>query len=499
MKPEIEELLRFCPRLPTLSGVALRIVKMAREPEIDIDQLAALISKDPALTVKIIRAANSPLLGRAQRTRNLQQAVMLLGLNSTITLSLSFSLTNSLKRNESQRQGLEHFWRRCLLSALACRELGRQCKAGALEELFLAGLLHEIGVLVLASVFPERYPALLDASSNHEGLIAQEREHLATDHGEAGAWIMREWGLPDYIPLATAAIHNPQAMDTPESLHAFIACVGLSGYIADIYLETDTESATASAASANECGPALDRAVLSTVLLQVANSLPEIEELFEMSFMSCEQVNGITDEARELLVMRYLQLLQHASEADRKASELERTAVQLQEMARRDPLTGAYNRRYFDEMLSQRFEAATRHQQPLSLGFLDLDHFKMVNDRYGHQAGDVVLAGVAKAISSRLRGDDFLARYGGEEFVLLLPNTNLELAQRILERIRAHIETEEHTVAPEHMIRITLSAGAAAHMDGSRISNKLDDLIRAADRALYLAKRQGRNRVEVAE
>ncbi len=499
MKPEIEELLRFCPKLPTLSGVALRIVKMAREPEIDIDQFAALISKDPALTVKIIRAANSPLLGRPQRTRSLQQAVMLLGLNSTITLSLSFSLTTSLKRNQGQRQGLEHFWQRSLLSALACRELGRQCKAGALEELFLTGLLQEIGVLVLASVFPERYPALLDASSNHEGLVAQEREHLGIDHGEAGAWIMREWGLPDYIPLATTVIHDPQATDSPESFRAFIECVGLSGYIADIYLETDTESATAAVVSANERGSALDRAVLSTVLLHVADSLPEIEELFEMPLISCEQADGITDEARELLVMRYLQLLQHATEADRRASELEQATAQLQEMARRDPLTTVYNRRHFDEVLSQSFEAATRHHRSLSLGILDLDHFKTINDRYGHQAGDVVLAGVAKAIASRLRGEDFLARYGGEEFAVLLPDSDLELARRIMERIRAHIETEEYAVAPDEVIRVTLSAGIATYIGGTQCSDTPEGLIRAADCALYLAKRQGRNRVEAAE
>ena len=495
MKTEIESLLRFCPRLPTLSGVALGIVKMAREPDIEIEQLAALISKDPALTAKIMRVANSPVLGQHRSARNLNQAVMRLGLNSTITVALSFSLVTSLKGSEHQYRRLEHFWRRCLLSALACRELGRQCHADALEELFLTGLLQEIGVLVLAAVFPQRYPDLLEASLDHEALIAQEREQLGTDHGETGAWIMREWGLPEYLPFATAAIHAGEIPSAAEHLRLFIGCLGVSRHIADIYLEADTESATAADATANERWLGLDAAVLAAVLRRVADSLPEIEELFETPLLSNQQATGVTDEARELLVMRYLELLQHASEANRRAAELERTTVQLQELTRRDPLTGLYNRRHFDEVLGQAFEAASRQQRALSLGFLDLDHFKAINDRHGHQGGDAVLARVAKTIGGCLRGNDFIARYGGEEFVVLLPETPLELARKIMERIRGYIEAEHYAVAPDRMIRITLSGGAAAHMDGTR-REKPEDLIRAADRALYQAKRLGRNRIE---
>ncbi|MDN5848422.1 MAG: HDOD domain-containing protein [Nitrococcus sp.] len=383
MKPEIEELLRACPQLPTLSGVALRIVNMARDPEINIDQLAALIAKDPALTAKIMRAANSPLLRQSRRTDNLRQAVMVLGLNSTVTLALSFSLVTNLKGSEPQHRYLERFWRRSLLSALACRELGRQCKASDLEELFLTGLLQDIGVLVLASAFAQRYPALLDNLPSHETLIAQEREHFGTDHGEVGAWIMRQWELPDYLPLATTAIHTIQAPDTPEHLRTFIACVGVSGYIADIYLDTDTESATAAAAS--ERWLVLDRDVLSAVLLHVADSLPGIEELFEMRNLSTGQAASITDEARELLVMGYLKLLQHAAEATRRVSDLEQVAAQLQETARRDPLTGAYNRGHFDKTLDQAFETATRHQRPLSVGFLDISGHSRAHGRHVDQ------------------------------------------------------------------------------------------------------------------
>ncbi|MDR7272931.1 diguanylate cyclase (GGDEF)-like protein [Pelomonas saccharophila] len=156
-----------------------------------------------------------------------------------------------------------------------------------------------------------------------------------------------------------------------------------------------------------------------------------------------------------------------------------------------DGLTGVHNRRYFDHRSLIEFSQAVRHRYPLACLFLDIDHFKAINDRHGHPAGDEVLRQVGGLILRSLRTGDLAARYGGEEFVVLLPRTDLAGACEVAERIRLMVQ-EAPFVTPEGgTVGATLSAGLAM-LNASATS--FADLLSAADRALYEAKRGGRNR-----
>lgn len=161
----------------------------------------------------------------------------------------------------------------------------------------------------------------------------------------------------------------------------------------------------------------------------------------------------------------------------------------LREQAVRDPLTNLPNRRLLEARLSEEVSRSTRHHQPLSLLMMDVDDFKGYNDRFGHPAGDEVLRQIAALLVSALRGEDFAARYGGEEFAALLPDTPLEAAWRVAERIRTKV-TQAHW--PRR--KITLSLGVAQLEPALGVNG----LVSAADSALYRAKQGGRNRVEVA-
>lgn len=217
---------------------------------------------------------------------------------------------------------------------------------------------------------------------------------------------------------------------------------------------------------------------------------------------------------------RYYQnrLEAECSEARRQVEELERlTGIALdermkslvaeigryKELAVTDPLTGLYNKRYFLTRLSEEVERANRYEQDLSMLFCDVDHFKKVNDDYGHAFGDEVLKRMAGLFScgmdrlhvvSRLRKSDIVARYGGEEFVTILPETDLAGAVRAAEKVRGIVEKTGFE-ADGKAIRITISFGAAQYVPS--LANG-DGLIRAADAALYRAKQNGRNRVEAA-
>ena len=161
----------------------------------------------------------------------------------------------------------------------------------------------------------------------------------------------------------------------------------------------------------------------------------------------------------------------------------------LQELTVTDDLTGLHNRRAVDAALANRFAAAIRYQRSFSVAMIDIDHFKPINDTYGHQTGDAVLRGVASHLQTATRATDLAGRVGGEEFCVLLPETGLFEAIQFGEKIRALIASE-----PIEGLPVTVSVGIAS-MPHS-LFESVEDLVFAADQALYRAKQRGRNRVE---
>jgi len=167
---------------------------------------------------------------------------------------------------------------------------------------------------------------------------------------------------------------------------------------------------------------------------------------------------------------------------------------QLQELANKDGLTGLYNRRYFQEQLSKDFLRAKRYHENLSCVLLDIDHFKEFNDTHGHQTGDVILSTLGRVIEDSIRDSDLAARYGGEEFALILYHTDGPAASHVAERLRQTVEAHE-VDDKGNVLHITISLGIAT-FPSEQISDS-KELIECADKALYQAKENGRNRVEV--
>ena len=168
----------------------------------------------------------------------------------------------------------------------------------------------------------------------------------------------------------------------------------------------------------------------------------------------------------------------------------------LQTLSVTDALTGVPNRRYWDLRLAEEIARAQRYRYPLAVLMVDIDHFKRVNDTYGHQVGDVALQQVASRLRSNLRRTDVLARYGGEEFGVLAPQTSLEAAKVLAERLRHAIASEPIWVNSDLSIPLTISVGVAVFPEHGQNES---DLVAAADAALYRAKEEGRNCVRVAE
>jgi diguanylate cyclase (GGDEF)-like protein len=164
-----------------------------------------------------------------------------------------------------------------------------------------------------------------------------------------------------------------------------------------------------------------------------------------------------------------------------------------------DPLTELHNRRYLDRRLNEELARAGRYRQPLSCLFIDADHFKRINDTYGHQAGDIVLRELANRIRSQLRASDIATRFGGEEFAILLPQTSLNEALMLAERIRMEISSQPIPLDDGSSLQLSVSIGVSETLPKSNKTQQQADgeqLLVNADQALYTAKANGRNRIE---
>lgn len=177
--------------------------------------------------------------------------------------------------------------------------------------------------------------------------------------------------------------------------------------------------------------------------------------------------------------------------------ELREKNAQLEALSVTDALTGLANRRHLMTKLEQEVQRARRYKTPLSVVMIDIDHFKQVNDTYGHAMGDEVLRGIGKMLRAGVRATDLAARYGGEELTLVLPHTDLPAAIQVADALRQRFAELDHT-HDGVTIRKTASMGVAAR-DGQGEVPNAEDLLKYADEALYRAKEGGRNRVEAAE
>jgi diguanylate cyclase (GGDEF)-like protein len=495
LSADLKARLERCSTLPTLPAVAVRVLNLCQSEDLDLKQIADAICQDPALSAKVLRLVNSPAFGLRQEVRTVPHALALLGLNAVRTLALSFSLVRDLRKG--QQNGLKAYWRRSIVSAVAARELAIAVKFPAPDEAFLAALLQDIGVLALGRVAGREYEELAArAGDDHGKLATLEREVFGADHADVGGWMVGTWKLPRPLCQAVAESHRHDVSpdkQLPEDVRKLVAIVRVSGLVADIWVRTDPgECATlAREVAVPELG--LNPLSFEDVLTKIAAAVPHVAALFDLQIGTTEEVTGILEQATETLVMVSFRASRQIDSAREAIDNLQAKARVLEEASQRDKLTGLYNRARLDAYLAEEFATGQRSGKPLSVIMADVDHFKSVNDTYGHQAGDRVLVAVAQALGGRLRPRDLVARYGGEEFVLILPETDTVGAKVVAERIRLKIEATKLDVGSGTPLSVTVSFGCAT-LDPARFSTSAE-LLAAADRAMYTAKRGGRNRV----
>lgn len=490
---DFEVRLRSQVDFPSPSRVASEVIALARDPDIEVAKVAQAISRDPAMTAKVLRIANSAFYAQRRPSKNLRQALVIIGLNAALTLALSFSLVSTLRGCRPHGIDYRRYWRRTLLAATACRALGEALHVGHEEDLFLAGLLQDVAVLAIAKTSSDFY-ASLSPEATHSALVTHEKQALGKDHAAFGAMLLKSWNLPERLWHAVELSHSSDTLASAGEDGRFNGCVAMGSELADAVLATDRPAALDGLATRMQKILGLGDEQFTEVVTRILKLIPEAEDLYETSIIDQHDAEALLAQAREMLTVRNLHALREVHALQETAGLLLSRTEQLEDANRRDGLTGVMNRAWLDRHLDREFTQAVMFQRSLSVAFIDLDHFKKVNDTFGHQMGDKVLRSCAQAMQSSVRGSDIVARYGGEEFVVLLPGTDDEMARQVCERILGTIRELRHEASNATIIT-TVSIGLATYTPQHRFASATE-LIDAADHALYAAKLRGRNRVD---
>ncbi len=493
MNSAIEAKLNSCSTLPSPPRVASKLIELANDADTSIEDVAETLKMDPALSIKILRIANSPLYANQRNVETLAQATLIIGLNGILALALSFSLVKSLRSEDTQ--GLDHllYWRRSLIAASSSRAIGELCHVHGLEELFMATLIQDIGMLALDRILPTLYADENLKQVYHGQILRYEQEKIDTTHAAVGGWLLAKWNLPERLQMAVSASDDPDRVPSTDKCAQFTQCVALSGLIAELYLTNAIGQAFVDVSKKANSWLGLSQEAFTELFEQIGPLISHTETQFEYDIQSGLDTEMILENAREALMIRNLQAFRQVESLQVNTVILESRYKNLENSSRLDALTEAYNRSYLDEIIERTFESASSSGTSLSFLFVDLDDFKNVNDTYGHQIGDKILKAVARILKAQTRNTDIVGRYGGEEFFIVMPGVNSVMAETVSNRILDAFRQTTHDVGIPYPIKVTVSLGIATLGEKQEFESA-HQMIGAADQALYASKSHGRDR-----
>jgi two-component system cell cycle response regulator len=471
-------------KLPTIPGVAMQIIQAMRRERPDLREIAEIISADAPLSAEVLKAVNSPFYGLLNPVTSVHHAMLYLGLNTVRNLALSFSLLKRFAPKQENAFDYLRFSKGSLIAAVASKLIAEKVSPEDGENAFFLGLFQNIGMLVLAEAMPDQYEkVIVEAKSGAAAWHDVESRLLGFNHMQVGEYVTNAWGLPASFTVPIGSHHCPEQL-THSSGHIIYMTniLHLSSLYIDMFNSSNPGAAYAEIDKfirAYELSSIIDAAAVAE---QIAKDIRNIFPIFEIEIDEKKCID-IIEAARNQLVDLSDELLSQVHSQSQELNQL-KLEVGL------DGLTQLTNHKRFLEILQHEVSRATRYKTPLSLIMADVDHFKPINDFFGHQAGDHVLKWISSHLKTLMRSSDQLARYGGEEFAVILPMTSLSDARRAAEKLRKSVESQKISYQGRS-ISITMSFGIASCENNGGID--VDGFLKMADEALYEAKNTGRN------
>ena len=489
-------------RIPSLPEVAARIVEIARDPDPNYDQLIETIRTDPAIAGRILKTANSALLGMRTRANSIEQAVPRLGTTMVRTLVLGFCLAEYQNRNSfNLRRSYQMVWRESLTQAAVAEALGER-QGGKVDPAnwFLAGLLQDIGRLALLHTCGEAYVENVLEPEDERTQRQREQEWLGFTHVEVSQGLCRKWNLEsefiDAIGVHHASAHRvvPLKFVSSTSLPAAL----ITATHVSEYLEEVSHNLSCSREHIERLLMqvfALRPNDVFRVLADIDSRVGELSATFGIDVGRPPALESILAEAQELLGQIALASQLRLVNANPRIERLERIRLEtaeslhVREAAWKDNLTGAFNRGWLEPALSSVIDQAHQHQVPIGLLLIDLDKFRGLNQEAGPLFCDMLLQKATAILRECVRLSDSVVRYGGDEFVITLKDVNSDMLTMVCDQIRSRIRSELSTIDPSR--HITCSIGVAYYAPQSGIAVRSDSLIREADKSVSAAQRKG--------
>ncbi|WP_083024005.1 sensor domain-containing diguanylate cyclase [Vreelandella lionensis] len=484
----ISSTLLQCKRLPSLPAAALRVLNVARTADATCSDYAKAIEHDPALTARVMSVANSVhYLRTPQPSHTCFDATQRLGLDVTLATVLSFCLFE----DDHDAHSRARFWQRAITAAAAASYLENQLCPHQSGSIFTTALLQDIGILALQKAYPADADLLYaDDRSSHQHIIQVEKRYFGCDHTLVGAWLMAKWGAHD--ELINAIYHSHGSLETDDMA---AVCLRMSGPIADAWLSANPSQAVADVLRQWRTLPTFNNWAVDGLLAHLQHTLPPLSNALGLSAPCGVDSLALLQNAQQLLFEHTLSLSARLDAQYKARETLLNDYAKLEQRSRIDPLTKLANRAWLEEQLRERFHLCLTTKRTMSVVFIDLDHFKVLNDQYGHQAGDRVLTHFGKTLTSLIRSGAVAGRYGGEEFLVILPDEDADSAKCFAERITRRLQERPMAHLDQKPVYVSVSIGVAGLNDGG-FGNE-QELIDAADQSMYFTKRSGRGGVSV--
>ena len=496
----IEDILNDEVKLPSLPSIALRIIDAVKTDEASLGELAKIVSSDPALAARVLKISNSSFYSLPQKVDSIQKALTILGTEALKNVALSFVIVKWMQTDNGDGFNFEVFWKRAVTSAVAADLVSKAINQKS-DDIFITALLQDIGIVILFLCMSEEYLKVFDEKRvTAAPVIEAEKKIFGFDHQEVGTRMLEKWGLPENITKPVQFHHNLK--QAPETYESKVRVLWLADRMSSVYHGSQC------AEKMKDINQTLGRVYgfseedTNKIIDAVASKSIEILSYFDIDSGNMKPYSQLLLEANEelgKLNVSYEQLILELKRSKEKAEslalELQNANQQLRELATKDGLTGLFNHRYFQEALDREISRALRYEKPLALILLDIDHFKKVNDTYGHPVGDIVIKLISAMMKKAVRESDLVARYGGEEFAAILPETELKGAAILAERLRRAVEAAD-IPANGQTIKVTISVGVCAY-NLSVSSGGKAAFVNATDKGLYHAKENGRNKISL--
>lgn len=477
--------LKATGRLPSPVGVAIRVLALCRSEESEVHDIADAIMSDPALSARLLRYANSAAVGAGREVTSVKEAVLIMGLRALKLTALGFSLAAPEGRPRCPSFDYRRFWTESFLTATAARRLAAPRFDVWREEAFTAALLSRMGQLALAHGLPEQYNDILIEAATKRPVHEIEREQLGVDHAQFGAMLLSDWGLPEVLARAVEFHLDPDS--APQRVQPLARVIHLAKSLLPLFAVAGRSEAPpeslATARAFVEDTLHLDEAAWQQSASEVLADFEQVVDIFDMPGDDISVLALYADAQEEATRVGIVAQIEQNRTLEANRELLYRATT--------DPVTGIANRAKFEEKLDEATRGLRRGHGNFAVVLFDIDEFKKFNDNYGHEMGDTVLRGVARAAEESLREVDLVARYGGDELVILAPQTDAAGACIIAERLRHRI-AQRGVERDGRRIGVTVSLGVVATVDYPQ-RPAAEQILADADKQLYLAKQRGRN------